>query len=201
MFDQLTGNVVAHREKSIALSVGGVGFSVNVPHVKDFVLSSTHTLFTYFHWNADHGPSLYGFTSELDRSVFLLIIDCPKIGPSIALNIMSQISAGQFLELVTSANEKGLSSLNGIGAKKAEQIILELKTKVQKLLNAGTLKIEQQSNFVQWQQLAEVLASLNYSKPEIATVTSYLAEKHTGQNFPLDALIRSALAYLSQKQM
>lgn len=200
MFEILTGTIIGTKDKSLTLMVGGIGFSINTPNARSFTPDTETKLYTYFHWNQENGPSLYGFSTELERKVFLLIIDCPKIGPSIGLNILSQLSASQFLEIVTTNNEAGLSTVNGIGSKKAEQIIVELKHKVQKLLNAGELALEQQQNFVLWQQLSEVLLSLNYTKPEVAKVTQHLAEKYTGQNYPLDQMIRAALAYLSSKQ-
>jgi Holliday junction DNA helicase RuvA len=199
MFEFLSGTVVGIHEKVITVAVSGVGFAVHVPNARDYVLDTAVRLYTYFHWNQENGPSIYGFATEFDRKVFLLIIDCPKIGPTIALNILSQLSATDFLEIVTTGNQKGLSNLNGIGEKKAEQIIVELKHKVQKLINSGEIVHEQQHSFVQWQQLNEVLSSLNYTKPEIMKATQYVAEKYTGQNYPLDQLIRAALAYLSQK--
>lgn len=201
MFDLLSGTVISIGQKSITLLVGGIGFAVFVPNTTNFTLDATVKLYMYFHWNQENGPSLYGFGTQLERKVFLMIIDCPKIGPTIALNILSQLSAAQFLEIVTTNNASGLSAVNGIGAKKAEQIIVELKHKVQKLLQSGEFVIEQQQNFVMWQQLHEVLTSLNYTKPEIAKATQHLTEKYAGQNCPLDQLIRVALAYLSQKQV
>jgi Holliday junction DNA helicase RuvA len=201
VFDFLSGSITTVKEKTITLSIGGMGFTIYVPKTSDFTPNSTTTLYTYFHWNQENGPSLYGFASELDRTVFLLIIDCPKIGPGIGMNILSQLSASQFLEIVSTSNQEALSDINGIGTKKAEQIIVELKHKVQKMLNNGQLKVDQQQqSFVQWQHLSEVLSSLNYTKQEIAKVTQHLAEKNSGQNYPLDQLIRAALAYLSQKQ-
>jgi holliday junction DNA helicase RuvA len=200
VFDCLHGTITAVRDRDVTLTVGGIGFAVFVPQVAQFVIDTQAQLFIHFHWNAENGPSLYGFGSELDRQVFLMIIDCPKIGPTLALSILSRYSAGQFLEIITTANEAALSDVSGIGEKKAEQIIVTLKHKVQKLVNTGALAVEHQQGFVQWQQLNEVLLSLNYSKPEIVKVTSHLSEKYAGQNYPLDQLIRAALAYLSQKQ-
>ena len=129
--------------------------------------------------------------------VFLMLIGCSKIGPSIALTILSKFSAGQFLEIIAAQNEKQLSSINGIGAKKAEHIIVQLKHKVQKLLASGEIKAETQESFVQWQNVSDVLTSLNYSKQEVSKAMLYLTEKYSGQNYNLDTLIRSALTYLS----
>lgn len=200
MFDYLSGKVKDVREKSVTLLVGGIGFALNVPNTKNVIKDSTGEFYTYFHWNAENGPSLFGFQTELDRQVFLMIIDCPKIGPSIAISILSSMSAGQFLEIITLQNEKGLSAVNGIGAKKAEQIIVHLKHKVQKFVSTGAFVVEQQESFVHWQNVSDVLMSLNYSKQEIGKAMNHLSEKYTGQNMPLDQLIRSALSYLSSKQ-
>jgi holliday junction DNA helicase RuvA len=199
MFDFLHGKVAGIQDKTITVAVGGVGFAVHVPQARSYTCDADVHLHMYLHWNQENGPSLYGFATELERKVFLLIIDCPKIGPSIALTILSQVSASEFLEMITSGSESALSNLNGIGNKKAEQLIVELRSKVQKLINSGGLSLERQQSFVQWQQLSEVLTSLNYSKPEVIKATQYVAEKYTGQNYPLDQLIRAALSYLSEK--
>jgi len=135
---------------------------------------------------------------NLNEPFFLMIIDCPKIGPGIAINILSNLTAGQFLEVISSQNDKALSDINGIGAKKAEQIIVQLKHKVSKLISSGMISSEEtQQDFTQWQNVNDVLVSLNYSKPEISKAMQFLTEKHAGQNVPLDKLIRSALSYLS----
>ncbi len=197
MIDYLAGVIKSVRDKSITVLVGGFGLSVLVPKASGYVQNKSIELYTYLHWNQEHGFSLIGFATELERTVFLMIIDCPKIGPSIALNILSQVGAGEFLKLISAQNEKGLSSLNGIGPKKAEQLIVELKHKVSKLLASGNVPVEEQQDFVEWHNVSEVLTSLNYSKPEIGKAMTFLAAKYQGQNCSLDQLIRSALAYLS----
>jgi holliday junction DNA helicase RuvA len=199
MFNSLQGKITDIHEKMVTVAVGGVGFAVYVAQPGHYSSDTTTYLYTYLHWNQENGPSIYGFATELERKVFLLIIDCPKIGPSIALNILSQVSACEFLEMITTGSEAALSNLNGIGSKKAEQLIVALRGKVQKLINSGGIALEKQQSFVQWQQLSEVLTSLNYSKPEVIKATQYVAEKYTGQNYPLDQLIRAALSYLSEK--
>ncbi len=179
--------------------VGGLGLSVFVPKALGYIQEQSIELYTYLHWNTEHGFSLFGFTSEFERTVFLMIIDCPKIGPSIGLNILSQVNAGLFIKLISTHDEKGLSGLNGIGPKKAEQLIVELKHKVARLLESGVAVNESQQDFVEWHNVSAVLTSLNYSKQEIVPAVSYLSEKYKNQNCTLDQLIRSALAYLSQR--
>ncbi|NDD53340.1 hypothetical protein EBZ39_05620 [bacterium] len=201
MIDQLHGTITDIKEKHVTLSLaGGISFALYAPKPEQYVVGSQHTFHTYLHWHQENGPSLFGFPTQLDRRVFLLIIDCPKIGPSIGLSILSQLSAGQFLELVTTGNIDGLSALHGIGSKKAEQLIVELKQKVQKLLKAGDIEVEQTQGVVVWQQLHEVLTSLNYSRPEITRATNHLTATFGNQDQPFDKMLRSALAFLSQHQ-
>jgi Holliday junction DNA helicase RuvA len=197
MIDLLSGKIKQVGEKTVTLFTNGIGFCLHVPQVSGLEKDQDLEFFTYMHWNQENGPSLYGFQSELERSVFLMIIDCPKIGPSIAMSILSQLGAGAFLKIVSSQDEKALSSVNGIGSKKAEQIIVSLKHKVSKIVTAGVWAQESQQNFVQWQNVNDVLVSLGYSKPEINKTLQHLTQKFTGENISLDQLIRAALTFVS----
>lgn len=199
MIDFIKGQIYAIEEKAIGVLIGNVAIKFSTPRANEWILNENVTIYTYLHWNAEQGPSLFGFVSAFERTVFLLIIDCPKIGPTIALNVLHQLKPGQFLEIVTSQNEKGLSSVNGIGAKKAEQIIMELKHKVTKLTNNGTLTppANSQDTFMHWHEVSEVLNSLNYSKQEIHKTLQILTKKYADQQVGLDQLIRAALAQLS----
>ena len=201
MIELISGTVKKISEKSATILVGGFGLSLHIPQTKSLCDGKNVELFTYLHWNQEKGPALYGFCEELERTVFLLIISCSKIGPGIALNILSQMSASHFLDAITLQNETALSSINGIGAKKAEQLIMQLKHKVAKLLSSGTIVAEDQQDFTHWQNVNDVLTSLNYSKQEISGTLKYLSEEYAQQNYPLDKLIRAALSHLSTAKL
>ena len=198
MINYLVGKIQNIGEKSLTLLINGFGFEVFTPQIKNFQNNKETKLHTYMHWNQEKGPALYGFESKLEKTIFLLIIGCSKIGPNIATNILSQMTAGEFIQIISQQDEKGLSKINGIGEKKAEQIIVQLKHKISKLISSGKLQAtDTQQDFTQWQNVNDVLVSLNYSKPEITKTMRYLTEKHSEQNVPLDKLIRSALSFLS----
>ena len=200
MIDYLIGTIKSVHEKSVTVLADNLGFLCHTPQAAKLVQGKKIELFTHLHWNQEKGPSLYGFETELERTTFIMIIGCPKIGPSIALTILSQIPAPQFLEIITSQNDTALSAINGIGPKKAEQLIAALKHKVAKLISSGAVKAETQQGFIQWQNVTDVLTSLNYSRQEVAGAMNYLTDKHHDQNYSLDQLIRSALGYLSKQQ-
>ncbi len=200
MIDHVTGKIKEINENIVVLETGPFGLSLQVPNAtKGLIKDSQATLFTYMHWNSENGPSFFGFKTQLERKVFLLIISCSKVGPSIATGVLSTFSASQFLEIITTHDEQKLSTVSGIGQKKAEQIIVHLKHKVQKMLSSGQIALEAQESFVQWQNVSDVLTSLNYSNQEISKTMAYLGEKFKGQNCPLNQLIRSALSFLSGK--
>ena len=201
MINFLSGTVKKIHEKSATILVGGIGFLCNIPRTQFLKEGEKAELYTYLHWNQEKGPSFYGFATELERTTFLMIIGCPKIGPGIALKILSQLEAPNFLEIITSQNDKALSAVNGIGAKKAEQLIMQLKHKVAKLISSGAAEDYTQQDFVQWQNISDVLASLNYSRQEIGGAMGFLTKNYNNQNYPLDQLIRAALGYLSQHKI
>jgi len=197
MIDFIIGKVKNIKEHSITILTNGIGLNFLVAQSQNFKENDTVELQTYFHWNSDNGPSLFAFQSEIEKTVFLLIIDCHKIGPKIAMNILSQISAEDFLDAVSKSDEKKLSSLNGIGNKKAEQIILELKDKIAKLITTGKLKLAENQAATHWQNLNEALLSLGYSKQESLNALKFLRESN-GPEVSFDQLLRKSLGFLSK---
>lgn len=200
MINSLTGIIQTIYDKATVLVAQGIGFHINIAQPRLLKKGSEATLYTYLHWNQEKGPTLYGFHEELERTVFLMIIECPKVGPAIALNILAQLQASRFLEIITSQDEGALHAINGIGAKTAEQLIINLKHKVTKLIASGTITAGVQQDFIHWQNITDVLTSLNYSRQEITGALSYLSQEYTEQNYSLDQLIRAALAYLSKSK-
>ena len=201
MIDFISGKAKLVGEKSILVMVQGIGFSVHLPNAQKIQAGSDIELYTHMHWNQEKGPSLFGFHSELEKTIFLMIIECPKVGPSIAVNILSGIGGEQFLEAVVSQNEEALSAIVGVGAKTAEKIIVHLKRKASKLISSGKIMPSSGSTgLIQWQQIGDVLTSLNYSKPEISQALGYLTEAYSGKEVSLDVLIRSSLSFLSKNR-
>jgi len=145
VIDSITGKIKEVQEKVVLVQAGSFCLAVQTPNSKGLLRDSEKTLYTYMHWNADKGPSFFGFQTQLERKVFLLVISCPKIGPSIALSILSTFTASQFLEIITTHDEQQLSTVSGIGEKKAEQIIVQLRHKVQKRNNKNNRKIKKRN--------------------------------------------------------
>ena len=198
MINSLSGIIKDVKEQAITLDTGFLGFAVQVCQESAFTVGQQATLHIYMHWNAENGPSLFGFTDELEKTVFLLIIDCSGIGPKIGLAALATLGAQRFLEIVQTSDEAALSKVSGIGAKKAEQIIVQLKHKVAKLLAKG-IQISGSAQLAHWQNLQQVLESLHYSRPEITAALKYVRESSDDIAQPFDQLMRKALSYLAKK--
>jgi len=196
MINYLSGSIKEISEQSLTVIINGIGYSVNTPKTDQLQVDTNIELHSYMHWNSDNGPTLYGFKTTLDKTIFLMIIDCPKIGPKIALNILNQLSANEFLEIISSQDEKRLSSINGIGEKTAENMITFLKRKVAKLISSGEIKPTEQSGFSHYNTLNDALTSLGYTKQEVSKAIQKLSKENEKLTF--DQLMRRALSFLSK---
>lgn len=198
MVDFLVGTVAHIQEQEIVLDMGMVGLAVQVPAGNMFAQGAQLKLYCHFHWSSENGPSFFGFSTPLDRSVFRIVISCSGIGPKIALAVLADLGAQTFLHAISTGDDQMLSKVSGIGKKKAEQIVVHLKHKVAALVETGVItgEITDTSHF---HDVSQALQSLNYSRPEISRAMDYL-KKHTKVNdVTFDYLLRQALAYLSKQ--
>ncbi len=78
----------------------------------------------------DDVPSLYGFLDTRERVLFLRLLTVQKIGPRLALAMMSAYHAGRLARAIAEQDTKVLVQVSGLGKKTAERVILELSDKV-----------------------------------------------------------------------
>ena len=201
MLSFIIGKIVTTDQQAVTIQTGGIGFSVQIPRSEVYQKGEEVTIITYLHWNQENGPSLFGFHSELERTVFLLIISCSGIGPKIGIALLATISAADFLQAVQTGNEKVLSSVSGIGQKKAEQMIVQLRHKVAKLIESGHLQESSGSSIIleQWKNIVQVFQSLNYSRHEIDAALGYLRKEYGGTPCGFDELLRNGLSFLAKR--
>jgi Holliday junction DNA helicase RuvA len=199
MLHALTGLITSTRKQVITLLAGPVALDVTVPDETLFPVGQKQTVFLYLHWNQEQGPSLYGFQKELDKTIFLMIISCSGLGPRIGLAVLAGLGAQGFLEAIYAGNEKLLSKVNGIGAKKAEQIIVHLKHKVNQLVQSG-VSLDVSTDHTHWNTAMEALAALSYSRSEITLAVNFVRHNTAGSGVEFDQIMRQALSFLSKQQ-
>lgn len=134
MIARLRGRVWEAYPNRLVLDVHGVGYEVHIP-ISTFdrlqpVDGVEIELRTHLHIR-ETAQTLYGFATEEERDVFLLLIDrVSGIGPAIAMAVLSGMPVSTFKAAVVGGDTAALSKVKGVGKKTAERIVLELKDKV-----------------------------------------------------------------------
>lgn len=133
MITFLQGKLVDAIPTQVTIDVNGVGYEALIPLSSFDKLpqpGSDVKLLTQLIVRED-AHVLYGFMTPGERELFRLLIHTVSgIGPKIALNILSGISAAAFRGAVANSDVKALSQISGVGKKTAERIVVELKDKV-----------------------------------------------------------------------
>jgi len=134
MIARLRGKVLEAYPNRLVVDVHGVGYEVSVPLSTFDRLDAAEgvdvDLRTHLHIR-ETAHTLYGFATEEERDVFLMLIDrVSGIGPAIAMAVLSGMPVSRFKSCVVAGNTAELSRIKGLGKKTAERIVLELKDKV-----------------------------------------------------------------------
>lgn len=129
----LEGIVHSVSTSSVVVIVNGIGYEVFMVerNLRNNVINEQQptSLFIYHHIR-ENTAELYGFLEQEEKQMFLHLISVSGIGPKVALTILNTASVDLLHEAVTSQDKRLLEKVSGIGAKKAEKILLELKDKL-----------------------------------------------------------------------
>lgn len=193
MITRLEGELKEAQPTRIVVDVAGVGYECVIP------LSSFDRLpkkgervavLTHLHVR-DDGMVLYGFATEEERALFRLLIGVSGIGPKIAIGILSGISPRAFRLAVREGSAATLSAVPGIGRKKAERLIVELKDRLG-AFEDGEGEPSSAAEGRAESDAALALVSLGYSQAEAQRAVR-AAAKGLGKGAGAETLIREAL--------
>ena len=129
MFDYLKGKITKQLANYIVIDVNGVGYKVYTPNPYKFKENEETMVYVYNHIREDEN-SLYGFSSEEERDLFLRLIDVKGLGPKMAMPILATGSINGISDAIDRENILYLKKFPKIGEKLARQIILDLKGKL-----------------------------------------------------------------------
>lgn len=111
-----------------------VGYELTL-HKKLFLeltLDSEVSLFVHTHMK-ENVFSIYGFGSEEEKQFFRILLSVSGLGPKSALSLLSEHGASGLAQLILQKNAAEISKAPGIGKKTAERIVLDLRSKVEKI--------------------------------------------------------------------
>jgi holliday junction DNA helicase RuvA len=78
----------------------------------------------------DDGMHLYGFSTQAERELFLMLIGVQGVGPKVALAVLSGGAPRELLNAIATGDTARFQAVPGIGKRTAERIIVELREKV-----------------------------------------------------------------------
>ncbi len=198
MIAYISGTLISAGENNIVVDNNGIGYRIFVSgkfleHIPAY--GTQIKIYTHLYIREDEF-TFYGFHSEEELSVFRILIGISGIGPKVAMAILTALTIQELQLAVLSDDVKTISKANGVGAKGASRIILELKDKlkIEDMVAAYNPTVEhenQSGNNARDAILA--LVNLGYTNSEAA-----LAVKKIGNTDGLDTeqILKAALKKL-----
>lgn len=168
MYGYITGLVTKVTPKYILLENNKIGYLIIVPNPYNFRLNEEYKVFTH-QYVRDDAFELYGFLKESEKELFLKLISVSGIGPKSALSILAVGSVEAIYQAIEERNDAYLRKFPGIGPKASQQIILDLKGKINLDLDINLPS----SKMV---DVKDALQALGYSLKEINKIIPKLDE-------------------------
>lgn len=184
MIGFLKGRIISKNPEKVLIDVNGIGFSIWITLNTYYLLKEGDNIFIYTYQHvSDSEVSLYGFINENEKGVFEMLLKVPGIGPKLARNILSGISAEDLITAVAERNMSKLLKVPGIGKKNAEKIIFTLKDVWQ--------ETAKEDNYEVWSGIRSSLINLGFKSAEVEDVIKLLKEK--GEKIDLETGVKEAL--------
>ncbi len=197
MISRLKGTLVSRELDHVEVeTAGGLVYEIKIPlsilqrlpkpPARDFEIRTLQLV-------REDSVTLYGFIEPFERELFVRLLGAPKVGPKVALAMLSTYSAGRLARALAEKDVNALTQVSGVGKKTAEVIVLELADKVADLaVGAGGPDGSGGEAGPGVQEAVGALVALGYSFVEAdAAVRRALAE---GEAAGTDELVRRALA-------
>ena len=180
MYDYLRGKIEKTLINYVVVDVNGVGYKVFTPNPYKFKEHEISTVYVYNHIREDEN-SLYGFSTEDERELFLKLINVKGLGPKMAMPILATGSINGIVDAIDRENVLYLKKFPKIGEKLARQIILDLKGKLTMSENVDNNDDE----------LVLALESLGYKAADIKNIVIKVDKA-----LPIESQIKEALKLL-----
>lgn len=198
MFSYIKGKVEYITSDCLVIDNGGIGFKINTSTNTSGKLSLQDTVKIHTHLSVrEDDMSLYGFYTEDELTIFRLLISISGIGPKGALAILSTLSVDELRIAVLSDDYKAIAKANGVGAKTAQRVVIELKDKfkLEDVLSDSVSKDDLQdtvSNDI-ITETAMALCSLGYSNVEALRAIKKVPD---ADGMSVEELLKASLKYI-----
>ncbi len=189
MFYSLTGRIVAAETGFLAISCSGVAFRVqtSLNTLKSCgAVGAETTVFTYTSVRED-AIELFGFNTKEELECFKQLISVNGVGPKAALSVLSEMTPARLALCIASGDAASIKKAQGVGPKIAQRIVLELKDKMMKNVDASSFAATSEDTGVlsassSTQEALEALLVLGYSRQEASKVLAKAEESLSAED-------------------
>jgi Holliday junction DNA helicase RuvA len=204
VIDRIQGKLLEKSAGRVVVSVGGFGLWLQTPMTTFLNLPTppcdielmTRLVIREESWD------LFGFLTKLERESFDILTSVTRVGPKLALTIISAIEPAELGRALMTQDLARLAAIKGIGAKMAERLVVELKDKAVRLtglsadesLSPGRPGEPQAPS--DRDEAVMALINLGYSRAESEKAVR-LALSKLGPDPNLGAIVRESLKNLS----
>jgi len=193
MIGFLSGSIISIKPTKLLLDVSGVGYLVNISINTFENISDKKDISLHIYTSVkEDSISLFGFYAETEKEMFELLISVSGIGPKLALSVLSGIQVDDLKKAIEAGDISRIVAIPGVGRKTAERVVLELRSKVDKIS-------EMESKGISYSIKSEAVSALttlgyNYKQAENA-VREVL---NSSKDISLEELIKKALGSLNK---
>ena len=194
MIAHLIGKLIYKSPDHSIVDVNGIGYKIFTPLSTYYVLPKTGDSVTlHIHTRVREDElKLFGFLTEEEQTIFEKLITINKVGPKLALGILSGMSPANLLTAVMSNDAARLSAIPGVGKKTAERLTLEMKDKLSDLTFGMEHQPDTESSGGSYEDALSALVNLGYKKPQ-AEKSLKSAYNKMGKDSSLEDLIKESL--------
>lgn len=189
---------------TLTLEVNQVGYDLQIPPrmVQQLpAAGEAFQVFTHLQIREDQ-QVLYGFASAAERDLFRQLVSVSGIGAQLAIALLDTLGLQDLVQAIVTSNTRQLAKTPGVGAKTAERIALELKTKLAEWRQQSGLAMPVPAGVATALQedVEMTLLALGYTSPEVMEALSALSEDTSlSENTDAEAWIRASIAWLSRQ--
>lgn len=171
MYAYIKGNIQEINPLNIVLENNGIGYEIVVSNPYEYNINEEKIVYISQQVREDSNI-LYGFKSKEEKKVFLLLLKVKGVGPKSALAILAGATSEDIIKAIDNSDVNYMTKFPGIGKKSAQQIILDLKGKVEFITDNNVAK----NNNKLLDDALLALEVLGYSRKELQTVEKKLVK-------------------------
>ena len=118
----------------ILINCQGLGYEIQtlesvIYDINSNKISEKEIILWLKHIKKEDSDMLFGFKTKDQRDFFIQILNIKGIGSQIGMSLLNKFSLNQLITAISNNDKKSISTVQGIGQKMTERIILELKSK------------------------------------------------------------------------